>query len=949
METSSNVEAGVALSNPEKSTIDDLFDAIESDDANVIKTILDAHPEMINEQNKLHTKAPKELFSEGKIGNLLTQDTLRHMQSSVDTTTVEHYGDQCPLHVACFRGKTKAVETLLATPGINLNSINASKETPLGVACRAAQLPIANLLLHESKRRIDDNKEKPTQTRRDGVANTPIHVAQRDDVGNTPIHYLVCRGIYPLWQKDPSPRDLKELVLLMLEASQQDPTICDPHKIRDLDAGGRFHEFGRFCMEVVCRLGPIHWLESLIELAPNSVNLPDQNGWTALHHAIEAGDGDAVQVLLNAKADTRLPTTEPCTSDAVEFAFARWKYDIAMMIKMWLPTHQNTVSPEGEEQVVPTAWIWPRNIIPSREGKEAAGKHQAEKHPVKDLIGKSGRIQETVRPESQEAIWCHFPENNWSWLKSLYTNAPALETGETALDRLQSIFGSSRRSPPFCNHRFSSRTVDSSAPGKDHTPSKKSEYDPQFVVTVLPVIDIDMLDRFTKNTGEQALRTGVHPPRTLDHYYHRDLDGQRLDDLNENQVLSRHIKYLEMPQHKGDASRAPAPGQISMNTRPTTVPERRGGRFLGRLRQPTTSDELEKLESQRPPSGQSQAKGQSHDNRKQPTTNPSIRILVVSQLWLVQTNMTLFPQRRNVTSEDRDSQNEDLQQGPQLPDDIQTGFKGLVDTKRTYHDMIKISMNYQSSIRIQGQAYTYLRIFSKEVLRVSKEVDQCFDEFKSCLGKADENFRHLSKHAAECLMDIKDVINELEIIKQVLDHRSSIWEDMHDIPPRGQENAWDVEAASEKCSWGDDTCKPSEIRDASYGDTDNIERRAKRVQKKANDLMTLLHGQAGTENAIRSSEQARYLAIFTVLALVFSPLSFVTSLLALQIESFTPSKWDGGQVTAGLLLSVFGTFILAAWFLVQMKYGGLRDPTEALKTRIEARVRGEPAVLGTGH
>ncbi|RWA05435.1 hypothetical protein EKO27_g9671 [Xylaria grammica] len=892
METSSNVEAGVASSNPEKSTIDDLFDAIESDDANVIKTILDAHPEMINEQNKLHTKAPKDLFSEGKIGNLLTQDALRHMQSSVDTTTVEHYGDQCPLHVACFRGKAKAVETLLATPGINLNSTNASKETPLGVACRAAQLPIANLLLQESKRRIDDNMQKPTQARRDGVANTPIHVAQRDDVGNTPIHYLVCRGVYPLWQKDPSPRDLKELVPSMLEASKQDPTICDPHKIRDLDAGGRFDEFGRFCMEVACRLGPIHWLESLIEPASNSVNLPDQNGWTALHHAIEAGDSDTVQVLLNAKADTRLPTTEPCTSDAVEFAFARWKYDIAVMIKM----HQNTASPKGQEQVDPTAWIWPGNIIPDREGGKPAGGYRAEKLLVSNIIAKSGRMQETVRLGSWEAIWCHFPENN-----SLYANAPALETGETVLDRLQSIFGSSRRSPPFCSHRFSSRTVDSSASGKDHIPSTKSEYDPRFVVTVLPVIDIDMLDRFTKNTGEQALRTGVHPPRTLDHYYHSDLDGQRLDDLNENQVLSRHIKYLEMSRHKGDASRAPAPGQISTNTRPTTVPERRGGRFLGRLRQPTTSDELEKLESQRPPSA-----------NHQPLHKDTGCFTALAD------------------SNEQDSQNEDLQQGPQLPDDIQRGFKGLADMKRTYHDMIKISMNYQSSIRIQGQAYTYLRIFSKEVLRVSKEVDQCFDEFKSSLGKADENFRHLSKHAAECLMDIQDVINELEIIKQVLDHRSSIWEDMHNIPSRGQGNMWDVEAASGKCSWGDDTCKPHEIRDAAYGDTDNIERRAKRVQKKANDLMTLLHGQAGTENAIRSSEQARYLAVFTVLAVVFSPLSFVTSLLALQVKSFTPSKWDGGQVTAGLL----GTFVLTGLFLLLMKYHGWRELFGAAKRAI---------------
>lgn len=82
--------------------------------------------------------------------------------------------------------------------------------------------------------------------------------------------------------------------------------------------------------------------------------------------------------------------------------------------------------------------------------------------------------------------------------------------------------------------------------------------------------------------------------------------------------------------------------------------------------------------------------------------------------------------------------------------------------------------------------------------------------------------------------------------------------------------------------------------------------------------MGLLHGQASTENAVKASEQSQYLAWFTIVTVIFvglipnqldslysssdvrlpqTPLSFVTALLALPIESFTPTTWTQTQVT----------------------------------------------------
>ncbi|KAI0891957.1 hypothetical protein F4806DRAFT_500536 [Annulohypoxylon nitens] len=137
----------------------------------------------------------------------------------------------------------------------------------------------------------------------------------------------------------------------------------------------------------------------------------------------------------------------------------------------------------------------------------------------------------------------------------------------------------------------------------------------------------------------------------------------------------------------------------------------------------------------------------------------------------------------------------------------------------------------------------------------SHEVDDCYDKFKSNLGNSDQNSKILSQIAMECLMDINDVLTEMDIIKTVLDHRASVWEKMHDIPPRTQNTLKSSNALyfETVCKLGV-TCDPYEVRDSLYGDTDKIERNAKSVQKKntgqANELVSLLQGQAGTENAL---------------------------------------------------------------------------------------------------
>lgn len=100
-----------------------------------------------------------------------------------------------------------------------------------------------------------------------------------------------------------------------------------------------------------------------------------------------------------------------------------------------------------------------------------------------------------------------------------------------------------------------------------------------------------------------------------------------------------------------------------------------------------------------------------------------------------------------------------------------------------------------------------------------------------------------------------------------------------------------------------------------------IEQDADMLREKTKTLTDLLYGQAGTENAIKSYDLSRNLTVFTWLTVFFTPLSFVTALFALQIESFTPPEgtWTVNQVVQGSAWCVFATFSVSVMYILIQK------------------------------
>lgn len=373
---------------PDLHPLDDLFEAIRHSDLYKTGEILKRYPKIVNMANiPTETKnpsSPQKLLEEGKLGNLMTPDVLMHLQGR--PVTVDTYGMQRPLHVACIFGGNDVVEFLLRQPGIDVNSKNGAGECPLGIACRAAHLRVAVSLLQNFKGKV--------------------RVNQQDSAGNTPISYLAGRGIYPVWSEERPYDELETLVQAMLDVSREDSD------------GTNYREFSRLCMEAACRHGHVPLLRILIELAPDSINLRDKDGRTALHFAILCGEDEVVDLLLEAGADVGPAEKDSAQTQPLDLAVAHGERSIEDKIRNRLLT-----KPEGSEistKKTPSgandtyldylkAQIWPRKIKQSEETKRSTGESEFlfESVPVRDIL-KQGSLDFG----SNEFMWCHLPANN---------------------------------------------------------------------------------------------------------------------------------------------------------------------------------------------------------------------------------------------------------------------------------------------------------------------------------------------------------------------------------------------------------------------------------------------------------------------------------------------------------------------------------------------------------
>ncbi|POS79345.1 hypothetical protein DHEL01_v202261 [Diaporthe helianthi] len=291
-------------------------------------------------------------------------------------------------------------------------------------------------------------------------------------------------------------------------------------------------------------------------------------------------------------------------------------------------------------------------------------------------------------------------------------------------------------------------------------------------------------------------------------------------------------------------------------------------------------------------------------------------ILVVPQLWLIMIDdllITAFPERWDNKSAGSFEK-------------VLDGIMGNVGTDSSIpaivHRIVRDSFDFVPTVRVKSDTVLkFTEVFNKEVLRISTRVEEQYMKFKARLGNSDNEFLRTSEVALKCFVDIKDVTEELTMIKKVYEDRCRAWvlmhlADQHKNPHDLDVRAWFNNPAlpiKEKLRGIELNCETNgkcetsgkcDAKETVFGSLGSL----KKIHSDAHNVFE----KASTENAVKSSEQAQYLAWFTIVTVIFTPLSFAVALLALPIESFTPttSSWTQTQVTKACAGSVVVTILL---------------------------------------
>lgn len=149
-------------------------------------------------------------------------------------------------------------------------------------------------------------------------------------------------------------------------------------------------------------------------------------------------------------------------------------------------------------------------------------------------------------------------------------------------------------------------------------------------------------------------QTELQPPKTLDHYYQNELDPKRVDELNQEQVFTRYLRWLHRRRRQAvntihfwreffdqfktvDQPQQPYQSPSSMNQ--TTATTRTATRRADSIRSHRSFQEASKLERQSSQDNQTRLAStntQAVDKEDQPDWSQphTDRIMVVSQLWL---------------------------------------------------------------------------------------------------------------------------------------------------------------------------------------------------------------------------------------------------------------------------------------------------------------------------
>jgi len=183
-------------------------------------------------------------------------------------------------------------------------------------------------------------------------------------------------------------------------------------------------------------------------------------------------------------------------------------------------------------------------------------------------------------------------------------------------------------------------------------------------------------------------------------------------------------------------------------------------------------------------------------------------------------------------------------------------------------------------------------------------------------------------HAADLLEEVKDIRDELNILKAIVAHQKKVWAELDE-----------------------NELKDNSSKGAAYFinlEIEEMDKQATRVQSAVNLILDLEQNEASITEAISSREQAqesiqqgRTLLVFTIVTIIFLPMSFLASLFALNVSSFPRSNGDVLYSPGWIFPILFG--VTAAISIPLVLLAAYVDSVRRLFSLIRRSLNGELA------
>ncbi|KAI0101304.1 hypothetical protein GGR51DRAFT_530171 [Nemania sp. FL0031] len=166
--------------------------------------------------------------------------------------------------------------------------------------------------------------------------------------------------------------------------------------------------------------------------------------------------------------------------------------------------------------------------------------------------------------------------------------------------------------------------------------------------------------------------------------------------------------------------------------------------------------------------------------------------------------------------------------------------------------------------------------------------------------------------ATEALTEIKDIRGELNMIRSVVQTQQRVWDQLFGQPAGYDER---VDSTQYRISW------KSTDPDYVLGRIQTLLEFAQETEKSVESVLGLRMNQLSLNEAEIARIQGRTVMVFTVVTVIFAPISFLTSLFALNISIFPHSGGNVLYQPKWIFAILFGTlavFSLLVWIAVKI-------------------------------